>query len=411
LKRFATALAGALILLSACGGAAAPASSPAGAAAAASSAAAKPSTAAAPSSASAKPAASSAASAGASAKPAASGAVNAAIPAPGTSPNYNPTPLNPRVKVPFGDNTTLGTAPIFIAYEQGYFSAEGLDVDLIPTPALPQIIQALGASQISFATGNPDPALFNALDRGLDIKLLTSLVTNKPGDKPAAFLVRKDLIDSGKYKSPKDLKGMNVGVPAAQSEFYADLFMKQDGLSGDDLNFQILTPADILTAFANKSIDAAWNVDPINTNVEKQGLAKIVAVTGDLFPGAVGVTLAVSPGFAKQQPEATQRFVTAFLRGLRDYYHAFFKKDIDKAPYVQELIKHTPVKDPALYDQIGFGGVDPNGTLDAKSLATWDVLQDYFVKHNLQQKKIDLSKYLDQSYIEKAVATLGKEPT
>lgn len=401
----ALALAG---LLAACGGAAAPASAPASSPAAA--------TASAAASAPAKPAASPSAAASASAKPAA-GASAAAKPAAAASGSaaakpgaYKPVPLNPVVKVPFGDNTTLGTAPIFIAYEQGYFKDEGLDVQLIPTPQLPQIIQALGASQISFATGNPDPALFNALDRGLDIKLLTSLVTNKPGDKPAAFLVRQDLIDSAKYKSPKDLKGMPVGVPAAQSEFYADLFMKKDGLTGDDLNFQILTPADILTAFANKSIAAAWDVDPINTNIEKQKLAKIVAVTGDLFPGAVGVTLAVSPGFAKDQPEATQRFVNAFLRGLRDYYHAFFKKDINKAPFVQELIKHTPVKDPALYDQIGFGGVDPNGVLDAKSLATWDVLQDYFVAHKLQPRKIDLSKYLDQTYLNKAVEVLGTDP-
>lgn len=407
MKRFVTALAGALVFLAGCGGAAAPAS-PSGASPATSgnrpAASAQPATS---SSAAPKPAAASASAAQKPAAPASGSA--AAKPASSAASSYSPTPLSPTVKVPFGDNTTLGTAPIFIAYEQGYFKAEGLDVDLIPTPTIPQIIQALGASQISFATGNPDPALFNALDRGVDIRLLTSLVTNKPGDKPAAFLVRKDLIDSGKYKSPKDLKGASVGVPAAQSEFYADLFMKKDGLSGSDLNFHILTPADILTAFASKSIDAAWNVDPINTNIEKQGLAKIVAVTGDLFPGAVGVTLAVSPGFAKQQPEATQRFVNAFLRGLRDYYHAFFKKDVDKAPYVQELIKHTPVKDPALYDQIGFGGVDPNGTLDAKSLATWDVLQDYFVKTGLQKKKIDLTKYLDQSYLEKAVSVLGRE--
>ena len=375
-----------------CGAAAPSASSPAPAssapiAASASAAPAKPSAASAP------------ASAAPPAKPAASGAAA-----------YNPVPLNPVVKVPFGDNTTLGTAPVFVAYDRGYFKAEGLDVQLLPTPAIPQIIQALAASQISFATANPDPALFNALDRGLDIKLLTSLVTNKPGDKPAAFLVRKDLIDSGKFKSPKDLKGLTVGVPAAQSEFYVNLFMSKDGLTAKDVNLQILTPADILTSFANKNIDAAWNVDPINTNIEKQGFAKIVAVTGDLFPGAVGVTLAVSPGFAKEQPEATQRFVNAFLRGLRDYYHAFFKKDVDKGPMVQALINHTPVKDPALYETIGLGGVDPNGTLDPQTLGTWDVLQDYFVKTGLQPKKVDLGRYLDQSYLMKAVATLGREP-
>ncbi|HEY8692644.1 MAG TPA: hypothetical protein VIR57_07870 [Chloroflexota bacterium] len=60
--------------------------------------------------------------------------------------------------------------------------------------------------------------------------------------------------------------------------------------------------------------------------------------------------------------------------------------------------------------KIGLGGVDPNGTLDAKSLATWDVLQDYFVQNKLQPKKIDLGKYLDQSYLSKAVEVLGKDP-
>jgi hypothetical protein len=37
------------------------------------------------------------------------------------------------------------------------------------------------------------------------------------------------------------------------------------------------------------------------------------------------------------------------------------------------------------------------------------VLQDYFVKTKLQLTKIDLSKYLDQSYLQKAVEVLGKE--
>jgi len=37
------------------------------------------------------------------------------------------------------------------------------------------------------------------------------------------------------------------------------------------------------------------------------------------------------------------------------------------------------------------------------------VLQDYFVQNKLQPKKIELGKYLDQSYLDKAVAVLGKD--
>ena len=94
------------------------------------------------------------------------------------------------------------------------------------------------------------------------------------------------------------------------------------------------------------------------------------------------------------------------MRGLRDYYHAYIKKDADKGPIVQTFINHTAVKEPALYDQMGLQGVDPNAGID---LSSWNVLQDYYVKVGFQPKKTDLNKYIDRSYIDKAVAALGKE--
>ncbi len=269
--------------------------------------------------------------------------------------------------VPFADNQVVSTAPVCIALDRGYFNAEGLDVQLISLNAIPQVIQAVASSQVAFATANPDPALFNALNRGLDIRLLASLVTNKPGDKIAAFLVRKDVIDSGRYKSLTDIKGMKVAAQAIQGQFYIDRMLEPTGLSIADLDIQNVALPDLITAFANKSIDAAWGTEPFNTTIEAKGLANAVAVTGDLYPSAVGVVLALSPGFAKSQPEASQRFVYAFLKGLRDYYHAFIAKDAsaaDKQAVIQALIQHTPVKDPNLYSVIGLPSVDPNGALD-----------------------------------------------
>lgn len=163
---------------------------------------------------------------------------------------------------------------------------------------------------------------------------------------------------------------------------------------------------EIVTAFASKSIDAAWNAEPANTLAEKQGVAKVVAGTGDLLPGGVGSALALAPDFAKQQPEAAQRFVTATLRGMRDYYHAFVAKDVDKSPYVPILVNRTTVKDPALYDVLGFGRVDPNPVLD---FSAWGMLQDYFVSTSMQSKKVDTNKYVDPSYVENALTQLGRE--
>jgi NitT/TauT family transport system substrate-binding protein len=165
----------------------------------------------------------------------------------------------------------------------------------------------------------------------------------------------------------------------------------------------ILGP-DIPAAFASKSIDAAWNAEPSSSVAESQGLARIVAVTGDIFPGAVGVALGVSQGFLASQPETAQRFVDATLRGHVDYYHAFIARDADNAAVVQILTAHTPIKNPSLYDTIGLASVELNPHMDTES---WQVLQDYWVKIGLEQNKVDLARAVDNSFIDRAVQRLG----
>jgi NitT/TauT family transport system substrate-binding protein len=314
-------------------------------------------------------------------------------------------PLNPPVKLIVGDNQTLGVADVYIALDRGYYQDEGLQLDL-PQLGAPQVtIQALATSQINFAIANPDPSLFNAFDRNLDMKMLAALTRNKPGDHPASFMVRSDLVDSGQYKSPKDLVGKPVGVPALQSQFYVNLVMQKDGLSASDTDIkQFQQPGDLITAFASKSIDAGWTADPTVTQIVSQGLAKVVYVTGDLFPGAVGSTLAMSPNYPKEQPDAAYRFVYATMRGHVDYYHAFIAKDVDKAPIVQILINHTPIKDPKLYDTIGLASVDLVPEMDTKS---WETLQNYFVQITLEQHAADLASHVDNSYIDRAAQQLG----
>jgi NitT/TauT family transport system substrate-binding protein len=97
--------------------------------------------------------------------------------------------------------------------------------------------------------------------------------------------------------------------------------------------------------------------------------------------------------------------VYAYLRGLRDYYKAFVKNEGDRGPVVAALVNHTPIKDPNMFNVIGMHSVDPNGTLNVE---TWDPFQDYFLKRGLQNTRLDLSKYVDQSYLNAALDRLGR---
>jgi NitT/TauT family transport system substrate-binding protein len=322
-----------------------------------------------------------------------------------TSASAAPAVANMNVKV--SDPTNVAGAPIYIALDQGFFSEEGLDVELVPLTQT-EVIQSVATGQIQFGMSLPNPSLFNALERGIAVKIVASAIVNQETDRPAVFMVRSDLIDGGKYTSPRDLKGASIAANADASQFYVERVLGQGGLTRADVVFvNIPQLPDVVAALAARAIDAAWLPEPFATSAERQGLAKTVATTGQLFPGASTQTLIMAPTLAETQPEIAQRFVLAYLRGLRVYYHAMNKGDTDRAPVVQALVNHTPIKDPDLYSVMGLPGMDPNATLD---LTSWSVFQDYFVERGFQQQRVDLTPYIDTSMLDDALERLGREP-
>jgi NitT/TauT family transport system substrate-binding protein len=328
-------------------------------------------------------------------------------PAPTTAAAVaKPTPLNPRVTIKMGDPVFNPMAPVYIALDRGYFSEEGLDVQLVPFPAdVAGEVSQVALGQLQFGMAGPDPGLFNAMERGVEIRLLASSVANRETDKTAQLLVRSDLIDSGKFKGPADLKGARIAVPGEQSQFYVQRYLDRAKVSADDVTWVRMGFADQLAAMKSGAIEAGWNVEPLATAEANQGLAKTVAITGELFPGANAQALIVSPTFARDNPDAVRGYVYAYLRGLRDYYQAFVKNQTDRGPVVAPLVNHTPIKDPNMFNVIGMHSVDPNGTLNVQ---TWDPFQEYFLKRGLQNTKLDLAKYVDQSYLDAALDRLGR---
>ncbi|MBV9121638.1 MAG: ABC transporter substrate-binding protein [Chloroflexi bacterium] len=328
---------------------------------------------------------------------------------PSNAASYkSPAPLNPPVKIKSIDNGIVSTISAYEALDKGYFKDEGLDVELVPLSDPAQSAQLIATNQAQYFNAIPDPVIFNAIARGIDVRVLVSSTTNRPTDRPAAFMVRQDLIDSGKYKSPADLKGMTVAIGgAASATMYIERVLQKGGLTLADIKTQNVGGLpDIVTAFRNKGIDAGWQVEPLITATERQGLAKAVFGTGELYPGGIGGALIMSPTFAKDNREAATRYLVAYLRGQRDYYHALNKKDVDPTPVIASLVAHTAVKDPSLYATMGLPSLDPNGDFDPKN---WDVFQDFYIKQNLMQQKVDLTKYGDPDMVKAALDRLGRE--
>jgi len=406
--RFPGVLALALSLAACGGGAAAPAASSAPPAA---STAPKPAAStAAPASASAKPAASAAASAkpaasgSAAAKPASSGSAAAKPAATGA---YSPTPLNPPVKLSLGVLGSSSDGGIFIANEKGYFKQEGIELDLQRFQTLVDMVAPLAANQLDIGAGAPAAGLYNAIGRDVNLKIVAD-----KGDTRSeywdfsALTLRKDLVDSGKVKDFKDLKGLNLVTSGKGNSPEVSLAaaLKKGGLTLKDINFTNMGFPDMVPAIANKAIDGGIVIEPFISTIESQGTGVRWKTNTDILGHNQQIAVIVYGPKVLSNQDVAKRWMIAYLRGVRDYNDAFGPQHKGYDEAVQIMTKDTTVKDPAVYAKMKPAGIDPDGKLDVSAMQE-DI--DYYVESGQQKAQVDLKSLVDTSFQENAVQTLG----
>src|ERR1700689_4630016 len=176
---------------------------------------------------------------------------------------------------------TIGTigassdAPLFIADAMGYYAEQGLKVKFVRFDSAAKMIPSLGSGEVDVGSGATSAGLYNAAARGIGIKIVADKARNAKGYGFQAIMARTDLIDSGKVKGVKDLKGLKVAMSAnGNSEnAFMNYALVQNGLSYSDIDPVFLGFPEHIAAFANKAIDASLTVAPTVTEVLTVGPA------------------------------------------------------------------------------------------------------------------------------------------
>lgn len=316
------------------------------------------------------------------------------------------------VKVRAGTLSLSAEAPLFVAFDRGYFKEEGLDVDIIPFPSGTEQLAPMTAGDLDVGSAGPDPSQFNAIVRGIDLKLVESTYIWVPGSTTSALVVRQDLVDSGRYRTPADLRGMTISMPNLNSSgrMYVDRILSQGGLTDADVNLVPLSFADSVTALANKGVDASWSSEPFITTARQRDIASVGVPGGDAVPtGSAALVMFMRPAFVAEQPEATRRFVLAWLRGSRDAWRALETNTQNPDAVIASINAHTPLKDPNLVKAIaankGLIGFPPNGGVAADQFT---IFQDFFLRIGSQTQPADLTNAIDTTYNDFAIQRLGR---
>src|SRR6266849_7509789 len=116
-----------------------------------------------------------------------------------------------------GLTNTASDAGVFIADKKGYFRSEGLTVTMTPFASAAGMIAPLGRGQLDVGGGTVAAGLYNAVERGINLRIVADKGTVTDKLEYSTLVVRKDLADSGRYKSLADLKGMTIAAASPGS--------------------------------------------------------------------------------------------------------------------------------------------------------------------------------------------------
>ena len=331
-----------------------------------------------------------------------------AAPAPAATPEQPKlTPLNPPVKVKIGEDGSSSGAAFYIGIARGYFKELGIDAEIVPFKSSSDMIPAVATNQIQLAGGISSTGLYNAIIRGIDMRIIADKGHNEPGKSYVTYVVRKDLAD--KIKEPKDLKGRNIVVPSLKSanELRIEQVLAKGGLTTADVSLKGgLSASDIMAAMTNGAADFAYVQEPtVSIGIEKGIWVRFSDIATLMGPLQAGLVLA-SPEFVKNQ-ELAGRFMVGYLKGARDFYEAFFKSGKGRDEIIKIMTEYSELKDPAVWKQANAPGLHPDGRL-APSLKD-DVA--WFRSKGYLEGDINLDKVVDYGPIEFALKFIGKYPS
>lgn len=314
-----------------------------------------------------------------------------------------------KVTIAVGGKTLFYYLPLTVAERRGFFKDEGIEVEIVNLAGGSKALEAMVGGSADMVSGAYEHTI-NMQARGIDIKCValqgrySGIILGFPKAKAA------------NYKSPRDLKGLKIGVtsPGSSSNMMVNSLLASVGLKPDSVSIIGVSAGPSAVAIMRKGeIDAISNLDPVITQLEESG--DIVAVVDtrtakgmqEVYGGAYGAGSIYLPAtFADKYPNTTQAVVNAMVRAQlwiqrnkdnpddivavvpREYYGD------DKATYKAALAKNIE-------------GYSPDGRVSMEAAQNvYKVLKAF--EPSVMKADVDLKKTFDNRFADNALKKYNK---
>lgn len=219
-----------------------------------------------------------------------------------------------KLKVGYGIQAGLCSAPFFIADEKGFFRAEGLDYEAVKIDAT-QIPALLTTGQID-VTNNLLALMIQPIANGLDVKIPLALHTG----------CIKVLVDpKSPIQKPGDLKGKRIGVPGmgAQPTLITQRYLAKLGIGTTppklEVEWVVYPMPELGLAMERGQVDAIALTDPSAQIIQNSGKGRAIintSVDAEMKDEFCCVVVA-SGAAAKAHPEELAKLTRAIQKASK----------------------------------------------------------------------------------------------
>jgi NitT/TauT family transport system substrate-binding protein len=218
-------------------------------------------------------------------------------------------------------------------------------------------------------------------------------------------MLRPDLKDT--VKNFKDLKGKVIASngQGSVSTYEVGKMLEREGLTIADVDLKVIPFTQMGIAFKNKAIDAAIVIPPFVWQLEEQGLAVPFGNVDKLVlpqPMTIAVIMA-NTDWIKTKSDLVERYVTALLRGARDYCNAYHG-GTNRQEIIDELVNTRTAPNRELLEKFPWPARSPNGKINTTSMLD---INKWYVTNKMSAKEFSAERLVDSSFVDNAAKKLG----
>lgn len=308
-------------------------------------------------------------------------------------------PAHAAEKIKIGIILNSAQAPIFLAMERGYFTAEGLDATIVPFDAAVPVAVAAAAGDVDFGSVGGTGAFYNLAGQGA-LRLIGGNSHEEPSFQMFGLVASSSGYAAG-LTSPKNLAGHNVAVTQIGGGYHYSLALLAEKYGVDLKTVRILplqSISNIGSALSGGQADFAMLNSTAVAPLRQSGAIKLIAWSGDETPYQATV-LFTSRHDADERGAVVAGFLRAYRKGAHDYAAAYVGADgkrIDgpTAPEVAAIIgKYASLKPEQV--ALGIAYDDPDARVDVK-----DILHQiaWFKAQGMVKGEFDPKSVIDTRY-------------